>query len=110
LTRWEGRDDHAGRVRHHRANLSRLSRGRASANAHTVTYDPFEGSFHGQFRIEEDFDAVALAHLIPEDGFERTIFLHVAVQLANGRVPAVNVHPPVPQHSLIVIQHLCDKE
>jgi NAD(P)-dependent dehydrogenase (short-subunit alcohol dehydrogenase family) len=48
--------------------------------------------------------------LIPEDGFERTIFLPVAVALMNGRVPAVNVHPTVPQHSLVVIQHLSDKE
>jgi NAD(P)-dependent dehydrogenase (short-subunit alcohol dehydrogenase family) len=48
--------------------------------------------------------------LIAEDGFERTIFLHVAVPLANGRVPAVDVHHPVPKHSLIVTQDLSDKE
>jgi hypothetical protein len=67
--------------------------GRALADAPTLTYDSFEDAPHSQFIVEEDFDAVALAHLIPEDGFERTIFLHFAVQLANGRVPAVDVHP-----------------
>ncbi|HSF30336.1 MAG TPA: serine/threonine-protein kinase, partial [Candidatus Tectomicrobia bacterium] len=34
--------------------------------------------------VAEDFDAVALIHLIPEGGFDLTVFLQIAVQLARG--------------------------
>ena len=68
--------EHIARLRHE------FALGSALADPHIILYHAFEDSPDGPFLVAEDFDAVALVPLIPEDGFELTTFLHIAVQLA----------------------------
>jgi serine/threonine protein kinase len=70
--------EHIARLRHE------FALGSALADPHIILYHTFEDSPDGPFLVVEDFEAVALAHLIPEDGFELTAFLHIAIQLAWG--------------------------
>jgi len=70
--------EHIARLRHE------FALGSALTDPHIILYHTFEDSPAGPFLVAEDFDAVALVHLIPEDGFELTAFLHLAVQLARG--------------------------
>lgn len=58
--------------------------GSALSDPHIIRYHAFEDSPDGPFLVEEDCDAVALVHLMPEEGFDLTTFLHLAVQLAQG--------------------------
>jgi serine/threonine protein kinase len=70
--------EHIARLRHE------FALGSALADPHIILYHTFEDPPDGPFLVAEDFDAVALAHLIPHDGFELTAFLHIAIQLARG--------------------------
>src|SRR5215510_8412394 len=70
--------EHIARLRHEFALGSPL------ADPHTILYHAFDDSPDGPFLVTEDFDAVVLEHLIPEDGFELITFLHIALQLARG--------------------------
>src|SRR5262245_55243784 len=70
--------EHITRLRHEVALGSTLT------DPHILLYHALEDFPDGPFLVTEDFDAVALEHLIPHDGFELTAFLHIAVQLAQG--------------------------